>query len=118
MSEETPVDLPMIEWNGRQYNPDPTYLTMGEYEAISQRCDVIGLVDMIRRAARVDHIAWKAIFWAQDRRHDPDLKWSDYEGPTMRVVLKASQAWPQEETAQLLGDGEPGKDSSPTGSDG
>lgn len=103
MSDET------ITWNGNVYFADPAELTMGELETIAQRCDITGIADMLDRIRRVDHIAWKALFWTQDRRRDPALRWDGYDGPTMRVILDAGASWKTQA-------GEPGK--APTGPDG
>lgn len=90
MSDNSPV-----EWNGNVYFTDPSDLTMGELETIAQRSDVTDFADLIGRLRRVDHIGWKALFWTQDRRRDPNLRWDGYEGPTFRVLLDAGAIWSQ-----------------------
>lgn len=98
-----------VAWNGNQYFTDPLELTMGELEVLGQRSEVTGLVDLTERIGRMDHIAWKAMFWLQDRRRDKDLRWDGYDGPTMRTVLDASKTWPK------AAEDEPGKAPTETG---
>lgn len=95
----------LVDWNGKSYFADPEELTMGELEVISQRSEITGILDMVDRLRRMDHVAWKAIFWAQDRREDLSLKWDGYDGPTMRVLANAAKSWREEEP------GAEGKDS-------
>lgn len=109
-----PSTTPGVAWEGNFYPIDPGELFMGEFEEVAQRCDVKGYQDMASRMRTLDPVAWKALFWSHDRRRTPDLKWSGYMGPTMRVIIDASHAWPVDDEAE-----EPGKaESSPTGSTG
>lgn len=113
----------MLQWNGNSYDTDPASLTMGELETLSQRCEITGFQDLIERLKRVDHIGWKAMFWTQDRRRQPDLRWDGYDGPSLRVLLDAGvaragkTAEPEDEQEGKAPTEADGSEPSPTSSD-
>lgn len=104
----------IVEWNGHSYDVDPTELTMGEYEEIAKRGGPDGMFRMVEGLQGMNATAWKAMFWIQDRRRDPDLSFGDYAGPTFRVILDARKNWPAEDDD--AGTAGPGK--APSGTDG
>lgn len=114
----------MLQWNGNSYDTDPASLTMGELETLSQRCEITGFQDLIDRLKRVDHIGWKAMFWTQDRRRQPDLRWDGYDGPPLRVLLDAGVVFRSGKAAETEDEQEgkaptevDGSEPSPTSSD-
>lgn len=76
----------VVEWNGRKYDIDPTELTQMELKEIKKRTGLTfkGLVEGI---GDLDPDTLLALFWVIDWRADQNVKFSDYEGPTLREVL-------------------------------
>lgn len=112
----------LIEWNGKTYDVDAAELNMGEFEEIVKRGGPSGLFEMYDDLKNWKPTAWKALFWIQDRRTNPDLSFGDYAGPTYRVVIDGSKKLPDPPTVESGKDAEPsetdGSEPSQTPSDG
>lgn len=76
----------VITWQDRDYNVDPTELSTRELDLIYQRTSLTW-PDLIKGGLRPDPNTVRALFWVIDQRADPNLKFSDYDGPSMRVWL-------------------------------
>jgi len=77
----------LIEWNDRELNVDPLDLSGLELSLIKQRTTLTfrGLSAALQE---VDGDAVRALFWIAERRTNPDLKFSEYEGPPIRLFLE------------------------------
>lgn len=82
----------VVLWKGTEYRPDPTDFSGIELGLIKQRTGLTyrGLIGGI---ARLDDEATRAVFWIVDRRANPTLNFSDYEGPTIRVLLPSMRVF-------------------------
>lgn len=119
----------IVPWNGRDYDIDPLDLSGLELKEIKLRAGFT-FKELIPAVGNLDADAVRALFWAVERRGNADLKFSDYEGPTMRTFLPHLPAWianlTEGEVGKALGltaeSGETsetsGSPSSPTDSDG
>lgn len=76
----------IIEWNGREYDVDPSEFSAGELKLIKQRT---GLTyrKLIEAIGEQDGEAICALFWVVDHRADPDVKFTDYQGPPMKLII-------------------------------
>lgn len=82
----------VVVWNGTEYRPDPTDFSGLELGLIKQRTGLTyrGLIGGI---ASLDDEAIRAVFWLVDRRANPNLNFSDYEGPSTRVLLPSMKVF-------------------------
>jgi hypothetical protein len=78
----------VIAWQGNEYTLDAQDLTMGEYEHIARVTEppIDGYSALHNGLKTMDFRAWKALFFVQDLRRDPNIRWSSYDGPTFRVI--------------------------------
>lgn len=91
----------IIQWNGKDYDVDPLDFSMAELSAIHERTGLKGFHALMDAMSTQDPDAWKAAFWTVDRRQDPELKWTCYDGPTTRVILQAMHGF---DPKKLMGD--------------
>lgn len=77
----------IIEWNGREYDVDPSEFSGRELKEIKLRTQLTyaKLMDVVAREQDGEAIC--ALFWTVDRRTNPDLKFDTYEGPPLKLVL-------------------------------
>lgn len=76
----------IVEWNGKAYDVDPGELSQRELDLIEQRTGQTWR-EVLVGALRPEPNAVRALFWVVDRRDEPDLRYSDYDGPPMKVWL-------------------------------
>jgi len=76
----------LVTWNGREYDVDPSEFTGLELKLIKDRTN-LSFRDLVNGIARFDGEAVQAVFWAVARRDEPDLKFSDFQGPPMKLVV-------------------------------
>lgn len=76
----------IVTWNGVDYDVDPSELNGLELKLIKDRS---GLTynDLLKGIFTFDGEAICAVFWAAARRTDPELKFSDFAGPPLRLVM-------------------------------
>lgn len=82
----------IVHWNGKEYDADPSEFSGLELKLVKERTG-LGFWDLIRGIPKMDEDAARVTFWIIDRRADPELKFSDYHGPSMRVILPALPAF-------------------------
>jgi hypothetical protein len=76
----------LVPWNGKEYDVDPLEFTQLEMSAIKERTK-LSFNALMNGACNLDGDAIRALFWTVDRRENPDLKFSDYPGPPLKVVI-------------------------------
>lgn len=76
----------IVQWEGRDYDLDLTGYSGRDLDALEQRTgetwrwSLVGMCSLKPNAVR-------SPFWLTDRRENPDLKWSEYDGPPVSVVM-------------------------------
>lgn len=113
----------VIEWNGREYDIDPGTFLQAEMRLIKQRAGISSYPTLMQGLITLDADAIAAVFWINDYRDNPDLKFGDYPGPPTQVLLDHMEEL-AELAAVVLGKldpmerlGTPGSPGSPNGSD-
>lgn len=81
-----------VPWNGKDYDVDPTEFTGLELSRIKQRAG-LSYRELVRDIGQFDGEAIRAVFWTVDYRTDSSLKFSDYEGPPLAVVIPYMDAF-------------------------
>lgn len=77
----------IVTWNDREYDVDPLGFSGLELSLIKQRTGM-GFTKLMQEGIPdMDGDALRALFWVVDRRTDPELKFSEYGGPPLRVIL-------------------------------
>lgn len=76
----------LVDWDGTTYDVDPTEFTALEMSAIKQRAGLT-FQQLLQRLVEFDGDAIRAVFWTVERRASPDLKFSEYAGPPVRVIM-------------------------------
>jgi hypothetical protein len=110
----------IVNWKGTDFDVDPSELDGLELSAIKQRTGM-SFADLMRGIGKLDPDAIRAVFWAVEKRADADLKFSEYAGPSMRVIIPALPAY--NEAIEDLGKDLPeipaktGSDPSPSSTD-
>ena len=77
----------MVEFNGHELNIDPADFTGLELSLVKQRSGLT-FRSIAQGLQELDGDAIRVLFWVAERRHDPDVKFSDYEGPSLRFFMK------------------------------
>lgn len=77
----------IINWNGKDYDVDPSEFSGRELKEIKLRTQLTYSKLMEAVAREQDGEAICALFWTVDRRTTPDLKFDTYEGPPLKLVL-------------------------------
>jgi len=111
----------LVNWNGTEYDIDPAELTGLEMAAIKQRAGFSYRQLMTEAIPDLDGDAIRVLFWTVDRRTNPDLKFSEYAGPPLKVFLGEFTQFVRlsEDLGKALTIPEtPGSPSSPSASDG
>lgn len=108
----------LVVWNDREYDVDPTEFTGLELKKIKLRTG-LSYKDLVRGIADLDAEAINAVFWAVDQRDKPDLKYDEYAGPPIKVILPHLEAFntAMEEVGKALNPGSDGSPSSPSDAD-
>lgn len=75
-----------VEWLGKTYDIDPLEMSTREIDLIEQRTG-LKLSDVASRFLDEAN-AGRALFWIVDRREDPTLDFSTYDGPPMRIIVE------------------------------
>lgn len=81
-----------IDWNGKTYDVDPNEFTVRELDLIEQKTG-LNWSNLLLTALRFQPNAIRALFWLVDQRDQPDLKFSSYEGPPMKVWTPHVVEW-------------------------
>lgn len=77
----------IVNWNGREYDADPTEFSGIELKMMKERTGFSCLGVIKALCQEQDGDALRVLFWIIDRRKNQDLKFTDYAGPSLRVVL-------------------------------
>lgn len=110
----------IIPWNGRDYDVDPGEFSAGELKLIKERTG-LRYMELLERATKeMDGEAICALFWIVDRRSNPDLKFSDYQGPPLKLILLHLDGYnaAMEELGKAMGIDEKTKATQTTPTDG
>lgn len=81
-----------VPWNDKDYDVDPTEFTGLELSRIKQRAGFT-FRQLVSAIGQFDGEALRALFWTVDYRTDPSLKFSEYDGPPLKVVLPHMKAF-------------------------
>jgi hypothetical protein len=110
----------VVEWQGREYDVDPSELSQRELDLIHQKTG-LGWTDLLVGGVRCNATAIRALFWVVDRRADEKITFSDFDGPPMRLWIEHLAAFKaisddlgKQITAAI---GEDGLDASPSAAD-
>lgn len=108
----------IVPWNGKDYDVDPSEFTGLELSLIKLRTG-LSFMDLLGAIPAMDGDAIRAAFWVVDRRENQDLAFSDYAGPSVRVVMPHLPAFgvAVEALGKGLPDEPPGTDGSPSSTD-
>lgn len=107
----------IVNWDGKEYDVDPTEFSGLELKKIKLRTGLTYKV-LIEAIAQLDPDAINAVFWLVDQRDNPDLKFDDYAGPSIKVILPYLDAYntAMDEVGKALNPGTPETDGSPSSS--
>lgn len=106
----------IVEWQGREYDVDPAEFSGAELKLIKERTGLTYMKLLNAVAKEQDGEAICALFWIVDRRSNQDLKFSDYDGPPLKVVLTHFDGLLAaiDEAGKAMGASEKSKDSTET----
>jgi hypothetical protein len=76
----------IINWNGVDYDVDPSEFTGGELKLVKERTG-LRYSELVQNILAFDGEAICAIFWVAARRTNPELKFSEFDGPPLRLVM-------------------------------
>lgn len=77
----------LVPWNGQEHDFDPTDFTGRELSEIKRVAGFPSYMALMNAVKEGDPDAFRAIFWTVERRTNPDLRYGDYDGPSMRVII-------------------------------
>lgn len=109
----------IIPWNGVDHDVDPGEFTGREMKLVKDRTGLTYRT-LIEAVAALDGEAVCALFWVVARRSDPDLKFTDFDGPPMKLVIDHFPEFGEvmDDLGKALTRATNGSPSSPTDSDG
>lgn len=81
----------IVTWKGTDFDVDPSEFDGLELTEIKKRTGLT-FNQVIDGLAHLDPEAIRAVFWTVERRANPELKFSEYPGPSMRVIIPAMTA--------------------------
>lgn len=81
----------IVTWKGTDYDVDPSEFDGLELTEIKKRTG-LNFQQLLDGLGHLDPEAIRAVFWTVERRQSPDLKFSEYAGPSMRVIVPALPA--------------------------
>lgn len=76
-----------VDFNGRTLDVDPTEMTGAELKRVKLLTG-LSYRELINGIGAMDGEAILAIFYIAELRSNPDLKYTEYSGPPVRVVLE------------------------------
>lgn len=76
----------IVKWGDVEYDADPAEFTGLELKLVKDRTG-LKYRDLVRGLLDSDGEAICAVFWVAARRTDPELKFSDFAGPPLRLVM-------------------------------
>lgn len=76
-----------VRWHDMDLAIDPLDFDMSEWELVEQRTGLSGFDEFVEAIKSNKPAAWKAVYWIAVRRHQPDLAYSDFSGPTYADVM-------------------------------
>lgn len=82
----------LVQWNGKEYDVDPSEFTGLELSEIKIRIGQT-FTQLLRGIPEFEPDVIRVLFWTVDRRTSPDLKFSEYAGPPMKIVVPELDAF-------------------------
>lgn len=81
-----------VHWQGSDIDLDPLGMDMALFEQIEQKAGISGLPELVTAMGQMKPVAWKALFWAAEKRAglDPGT-FGDYAGPSYRLILSQKE---------------------------
>lgn len=76
----------IVTWNGVDHEVDPAEFNGLELKLVKERTG-LKYRDLVQGLLDSDGEAICAVFWVAARRLDPDLKFSDFAGPPLKLVM-------------------------------
>jgi hypothetical protein len=76
----------IVNWDGVDYDVDPTEFSGGELKLIKERTGLT-FKKLTEALGELDGEAICALFWIAKRRTQPDLKFADFDGPPLKLFL-------------------------------
>ena len=76
----------IVAWKGTDFDVDPSEFDGLELTEIKKRTGLT-FQQLMDGIGHLDAEAIRAVFWTVERRNDPELKFADYKGPSMRVII-------------------------------
>lgn len=76
----------IVTWNGVDYDVDPTEFTGMELKLLKQRTGLT-FNTLTASLLEYDGEAICGLFWVAARRADPELKYTEFEGPPLKLVM-------------------------------
>lgn len=77
----------IIEWNGTPYDVDPHEFSGRELSMVKLRTG-LALRPLIQGVLDSDGDAIRVLFWVVAQRTEPELVFSDYDGPPVGLIVK------------------------------
>lgn len=74
----------LIEWDGETYDVDPEEFTGLEAKLLEDHAG-LDYPHLVYAVVSGSGDGVRALFWAVQRRDNPELKFADYPGPPMRI---------------------------------
>lgn len=76
----------IVPWQGRDYDIDPSEFSGLELKQVKLRTSLT-YKQLIQAVGQLDGEAICALFWTVDRRDNPDLRFEDYGGPPIKLIV-------------------------------
>lgn len=76
----------LVTWNDKEYDVDPSEMSGFELKLVKDRTG-LSFKQLVNGIGQIDGEAIMAVFWIAARREAPDLKFSDFQGPPIRLVV-------------------------------
>jgi hypothetical protein len=77
----------VVAWKGQELDIDPVDFTGLELSEVKKRT-ALTFKTLIEGLRECDGDAIRALFWVAMRRTDPELKFSEFDGPPLRLFLQ------------------------------
>jgi len=108
----------IVPWKGTDWDVDPTEFTGLELSLVKQRTG-LSYMQLVEGVANLDGDAVRVLFWVVERRNSPDLRFSEYDGPSLKTVIAHLPAFNEamEEMGKALNPETGGSPGSPSSTD-
>lgn len=106
----------IVPFNGRDLECDPGLIDGIELGLIKRNTG-LSTKNFVLALADLDGEAWRALFWIVERRDDDSVKFSDYRGPSLELIMEYA-AGLQERIEYMAGKGLASQTATTTGTTG